>query len=182
MAGKKSQTPIENLSGRSGHFNNGVFEAHHPSQFSGRMHIGYKVVDQDMKTGEYFPVMSAQREPLPSMGHMAPAKDFSAQADKDGRKANPGWHASSTPIPFQLTDMQGGLTSKYKGRRKTVVQVSMPEETTNHYERPDAQGGGWLHGGLMRVDRELTPEEMAPGLAAAREWRSKNKKNQKAGS
>ena len=138
-----------NLS-RLGHFQDGVFTSR--AAPTDEMRVGYKLFNQK-PNGALHPLFVDKQNPVP-VGEMMPAHDNSHLANKAGLQERPGWHAAPTPYAPHLMDREGNMRP---GR--VWAQVSMPKHDSELYERPESQGGAWMLGGHMRVDRVLEPHE-----------------------
>lgn len=142
---------------RVGHFQNGVYQSRGGNDDEVR--TGYKLFRRDKNAGTLHPLFLDHSEAVPT-GSFLPAKDMSAQASgavpgaKMKVKPRPGWHASEHPYAPHLMDANGNMP-----KDRVWAQVSMPAHDSVEYKRPEAQGGKWMLGGRMRVDRVLDPAE-----------------------
>jgi hypothetical protein len=114
---------------------------------------GYKLFDQNPRTGNLHPLFVDKKNPVP-LGEWLPAHDHTALAQKAGLQPRPGWHAATKPSAPHLMSRAGDMRP---GR--VWAEVEMPASQSRHYERPESQGGDWLLGGQMRVNRILEPHE-----------------------
>lgn len=152
-----------NLS-RLGHFQDGVYTSR--AAPTDEMRTGYKLFSQHPQTGALHPLFVDKKNPVP-VGEMLPARDNSALASKANLQERPGWHAAPTPYAPHLMDREGNMRP---GR--VWAQVSMPKHDSELYDRPESQGGAWLLGGHMRVDRVLEPHEYEEHQARSRQTKA----------
>ena len=140
----------------------------------GKTKKGYKLVQtKKSRPGEIFPLKINTTTPIP-VGEWIPAKFKPTK----GYAARPGWHLGPFPETKHLLRKDGTLDPD-----RVWVEVEIPADVSwqdiadksqtkdlpstipahgyYRFPRPKNQGGEWVIAGAMKVNKILTPEEVA---------------------
>lgn len=138
---------------------------------------GYKLFR--LKDGKLYPLFIGKRESVP-IGEWIEAEEIPTK----GYAVRPGWHAGHLPIAPHLRSRDGRIASdrvwaevempddidwqSVANQTKTKdIRFSVPRSGHYRWKTSRLQGGSWLIGGAMKVNRVLSNDEVREILVAA---------------
>lgn len=114
----------------------------------------YKLL-RKLNDGKLHPLFINKREATP-IGVWMKAECYPTK----GFAVRQGWHCCFTPIAPHLK------TKLANGEERVWVECEV--EDWKSYDRPESQGGAWILAQRMKVNRELTAEEVDEIIGAKR--------------
>lgn len=106
----------------------------------------YKLL-RKLSDGKLHPLFINKREATP-IGVWMEAECYPTK----GFAVRQGWHCCFVPIAPHLK------TKLANGEERVWVECEV--EDWKSYDRPESQGGAWILAQRMKINRELTPEEV----------------------